>query len=41
MNENIPEFNQKKSFLDLIFELPWGINSEDEFYIDNAKLILD
>jgi len=29
INENIPEFNQKKSFLDLIFELPWGINSED------------
>lgn len=41
LNEMYPEFQTIKDFLELVSELPYGVLSEDNFDISQAKEILD
>jgi ATP-dependent Lon protease len=41
LNENMSEFQTLKEFLDLISSLPYGVFSEDNFDIENARKTLD
>lgn len=36
-----PEYNNTRTYLDLLMALPWGKNSEDNFELDHAKTQLD
>ena len=41
MSESHPDYNIYRSFLELITSLPFGIHSQDNFDIKNAKQMLD
>ena len=41
LSESFPEFQTIKDFLELVSELPYGVNSEDNFDVKKAKEILD
>ena len=41
MNENHPEFNSKKDFLNFVTEYPFGVMTEDKFDIKLAEEILE
>ena len=41
LNEMMPEFQTIKDFLELVSELPYGVESEDNFDVKKAKEILD
>lgn len=38
---NSPEISQIRNYLDLVFELPWGVNTLDNLSLDKARKILD
>jgi ATP-dependent Lon protease len=40
-SEQSPEHGWIKTWLDTIFELPWGVRSEDNLDIDGARRVLD
>lgn len=41
LSESHPDFNVKRSFLELISSLPFGIATPDNFDLENARKILD
>ena len=41
LNPESPDYNVTRNYLQLISELPWGVFSEDNVDIKNARKILD